>query len=392
MLDEGLKKREIQRILEEKLSSDYSYDSGYILGSMCTDAHKVGKDIYCKYVSKNLGDPGLFPGTADLENAVIREIGELFNGQDIIGSFTTGGSEANLIAMRIAKRLHPEIQNPEAVLPVSAHMSFDKAADLLDIKLKKAKLNDNFELDLDHFKSLITENTCGVVGIAGTTSLGLVDPISEIGKLIQGKNIFFHVDAAFGGFVLPFLESSDKSIPKWDFSVKEVDSITADPHKMGMGVIPSGGYFLRNKAILQKTGFEIPYLAGGNFKHLHIVGTRSGGTVIAFWALMKYLGKKGFRKVVIRCMENTRYLANKVQEIEGLKLAAEPKMNVVGITTENGKSICELDEKLRKMDWMLGKFKGFNLIRVVVMPHVKENHLSRFAKDLKKVANILNLS
>jgi len=392
MLDEGLKKREIQRILEEKLSSDYSYDSGYILGSMCTDAHKIGKEIYCKYVSKNLGDPGLFPGTADLEDAVIREIGELFNGQDIIGSFTTGGSEANLIAMRIAKKMHPEINNPEFVLPVSAHMSFDKAADLLDIKLKKAKLNDNFELDLDHFKSLITENTCGVVGIAGTTSLGLVDPISEIGKLIKGKNIFFHVDAAFGGFVLPFLKSSDKRIPKWDFSVKEVDSITADPHKMGMGVIPSGGYFLRNEAILQKTGFEIPYLAGGNFKHLHIVGTRSGGTVIAFWALMKYLGKKGFRKVVIRCMENTRYLANKIREIEGLKLAAEPTMNVVGITTENGKSICELDEELRKMDWMLGKFKDFNLIRVVVMPHVKENHLSRFAKDLKKVANILNLS
>jgi tyrosine decarboxylase/aspartate 1-decarboxylase len=392
MLDKGLNKQEIRRILEEKLSPDYSYDSGFILGSMCTDAHKFAKSIYCKYVSKNLGDPGLFPGTQKLEDEVVAEIGELFNGTDILGSFTTGGSEANLIAMRIAKKLRPDIKDPEVVLPVSAHMSFDKAADLLDIKLKKAQLNDDFELDLNHFESLLNENTCGVVGVAGTTSLGLVDPIEGIGNLITDKEIFFHVDAAFGGFVLPFLDNLGKKIRKWDFSVEEVDSITADPHKMGMGIIPSGGYFLRNEAIIQKTGFEIPYLAGGNFKHLHIVGTRPGGTVIAFWALMQYLGVQGFTKVVEKCMKNTEFLAANVRNIDGVKLAAEPTMNVVGITTENGQSICELDEELRKSEWMLGKFKEFNLVRVVVMPHVTETHISRFIKDLKNVCKKLKLA
>jgi len=392
MLDEGLNKREIQKILEKKLSSDCSYNSGYILGSMCTDAHDFGKEIYCKYVSKNLGDPGLFPGTTELENELVGEIGELFNGKDIIGSFTTGGSEANLIAMRIAKKLRPDIEEPNVVLPVSAHMSFDKAADFLNIKLKKAKLKPNFELDMEHFKSLINEKTCGVVGIAGTTSLGLVDPVSQIGKYIHEKDIFFHVDAAFGGFVLPFLKLLGYNIPPWDFSVKQVDSVTADPHKMGMGIIPSGGYFLRNEKIFERIGFEIPYLAGGNFKQLHIVGTRSGGTVIGFWAIMQYLGIQGFTEVVKKCMENTEYLSENIRKIDGIKLAAEPMMNIVGITTESGESICELDEELRKLKWKLGKFMKFNLIRIVIMPHVTKAHLSHFIQDLKKVVKKLNLA
>jgi tyrosine decarboxylase/aspartate 1-decarboxylase len=388
---EGMKKHDILSLLKKKLSRDYEYSKGNILGSMCTSAHTFGREVYCKYVNKNLGDPGLFPGTAELEDEIVEEIGELFNGEKIFGSFTTGGSEANLIAVRIAKELRPDIENPEIVLPISAHMSFEKSADLLGIKLRKARLKDDFQLDTEHFKSLINENTCGIVGIAGTTSLGLVDPIHELGQMIKNKDIFFHIDAAFGGFVLPFLKDLGYSIPEWDFTVEQVDSITADPHKMGMNVIPSGAVFLKNKNIIQKTGFEIPYLAGGNFKHLHIVGTRPGGPVISFWALMKFLGRRGFSEIIRNCMENTDYLCKRIKEIEGVKLATNPVMNIVGITTENGKSICELDEKLRNRDWMLGKFEDFNLIRVVIMPHVKQSHLSEFADDLKVVVKKLGL-
>lgn len=385
MLAEGLEKSEILRLLEERLKLDKTYDSGLILGSMCTDPINLGIEIYMKYISKNLGDPGLFLGTAALEEELATEIGELFGGRNIIGSFTTGGSEANLIALRIAKKLRPDIKKPEVVLPISAHISFDKAADLLDIKLRKVNLKKDFKLDINQFESLINRNTCGVIGVAGTTSLGLVDPIEEIGDIISGKDIFFHIDAAFGGFVLPFLKNLNFTTPPWDFSVKHVDSITADPHKMGMGIIPTGGIFLRDKSILQKIGFEIPYLAGGNFKHLHIVGTRPGGTVIAFWAIIKSLGINGFNKIVRKCMDNTSYLIKRIGEIQGIKIATKPVMNIVGITTESGESICKIDEQLRKRNWMTGKFEDFNLIRVVVMPHVQKVHLKNFCDELEKI-------
>jgi tyrosine decarboxylase/aspartate 1-decarboxylase len=391
MEENGLEKRDILHLLEKKLDKDFSYDSGSILGSMCTEPLDFAKEIYLKYISKNLGDPGLFPGTAALEDELISEIGNLFGNENVIGTFTTGGSEANLIAMRIARNLRSDIKNPEVVVPISAHISFDKAADLLNLRLRKVKLLDNFELDLNHFKALINRNTCAVVGVAGTTSLGLVDPIQDIGTLIEGKDIFFHVDAAFGGFVLPFLKRLGYRVPLWDFSIKTVDSITADPHKMGLGIIPSGGIFIKDSSLLQKTGFEIPYLAGGSFKHFHIVGTRPGGPIIAFWVILKYLGIKGFNEIVTKCMDNTKYLAKNISEIRGIKLAADPVMNVVGITTENGDSICELEKALRRNNWMLGKFQDLNLIRVVIMPHVRREHLSNFAVDLEKIVKKLKL-
>jgi len=391
MRENGIEKERILKILETKLKEDYTYQEGSILGSMCTEPFELAKEAYMKYISKNLGDPGLFPGTMLLEKEVISELGNLFNGQNIIGSFTTGGSEANIIAMRIAKKLRPDIKHPEVVLSKAAHISFDKAADLLGIKLRKVSLTEDFKLNLEEFANLINNNTCGVIGIAGTTSLGLIDPIEEIGKLIRDKNIFFHVDAAFGGFILPFLENKARKIPRWDFSVQEVDSITADPHKMGMGIIPSGGYFLRDKSIIKKIGFEIPYLAGGTCKHLQFVGTRTGATVIAFWVLMNFLGKKGYREIIANCMNNTKYLAERIKEIDGLKLAVEPIINVLGITTQSGKSICEIDEKLRKKNWLLGKFLDFNLIRAVIMPHVKKEHLTLFCEDLEMIVNECNI-
>jgi len=259
------------------------------------------------------------------------------------------------------------------------------------VLFRSVKLLDNYEVDINHYESLINENTCAIVGVAGTTSLGLIDPIQEIGNFVERKNIFFHVDAAFGGFVLPFLKRLGYKVPLWDFSVKSVSSITADPHKMGLGVIPSGGYFVKDSSILQKTGFEIPYLAGGPFKHFHIVGTRPGGPIIAFWVILKYLGVNGFNEIVKKCMDNTEYLVQRISEIRGIKLATSPVMNVVGITTENGVSICELEKLLRNNNWMLGKFLDLNLIRVVIMPHVKKEHLSNFVVDLEKIVKKLKL-
>ncbi|MFX1601185.1 MAG: tyrosine decarboxylase MfnA, partial [Promethearchaeota archaeon] len=123
-----------------------------------------------------------------------------------------------------------------------------------------------------------------------------------------------------------------------------------------------------------------------------IVGTRSGGTIIAFWVILKSLGINGFKNITKRCMENTEYLTKRIDEIKGLKLATNPVTNVVGITTVCGESICKIDEELRKRNWMVGKFEEFNLIRVVIMPHVQKIHLENFTDDLEKIAKKLKIA
>ncbi len=91
-------------------------------------------------------------------------------------------------------------------------------------------------------------------------------------------------------------------------------------------------------------------------------------------------------------MDNTKYLSSQITDIPGIKLVTDPVTNVVGITTESGESICKIDEELRKRNWLLGKFEEFNLIRVVIMPHVQKSHLQNFIEDLTKIIKKLQIS
>lgn len=386
MEEEGLSKEKILDELERKLAIDLTYESGRILGSMCTNPDKFALEVFSRYACKNLGDPGLFPGTQEVERDLINEIGKLLGGKNITGSIVSGGSESNLIAISIAKMLKPKIKKPEIVCSENIHMSFYKATGLMNIKLRVAKLNENFLPNMDEYASLINKNTIACIGIAGTTALGLVEPIDEIAKLADKNNIFLHIDAAFGGFVLPFMEDLGFKFPLYDFRVPKVDTIAADPHKMGMGLIPGGGLLIRESSVIEKYGYSIPYLAGGNFKHLTITGTRSGASAIAFWALMKHLGRNGFKENVKRCWDNTQYFVKRVKEIEGIELACNPVINVVGIKASSNisKSICRIDEELRKKGWALGVFRNFNLARIVCMPHIHKEHLDDLLVDLEK--------
>ena len=84
-------------------------------------------------------------------------------------------------------------------------------------------------------------------------------------------------------------------------------------------------------------------------------------------------------------MLNTKLLVDLISEIDGVTLATEPEMNIVGIKPSKGKEISELDKELRKRKWMVASHPDFNVIRIVVMPHVQEDHILHFTKDLKEI-------
>lgn len=395
MQEKGIPRQKILKMLDDRLGIDMTYSSGKILGSMCTIPPDFALEVNSKYSYKNLGDPGLFPGTMEIEQELVRDLGNFFGGDKIIGNIVSGGTEANIIALSLAKKLKPEILKPEIVCSANSHMSFYKGADLLGIKVQKVRLTENYVPDINEFASKINNNTIALIGIAGTTSLGLVEPITKIAKLSEPEHIFMHVDAAFGGFVLPFMEELGYNYPKYDFRIPTVDSLTADPHKMGLGIIPSGGFLIREQSInlSDKFGFSIPYLAGGDFRQLTLTGTRPGGSIIAFWALMKHLGREGFRNIIKECWENTLYLEKRINEIDGIVNVCKPEINIIGLRASENitKSIGIIDENLRKLGWALGVFENLNLARIVLMPHIKRHHLEEFSLDLEKVVKKIRL-
>ena len=279
MDDKPMDKEAILKELDELQKLDYKYCDGRILGSMCTEAHPFAKEVYCKFLDSNLGDPGLFKGTKQIEVEVVKSIGKLLSLDNAYGNIVTGGTEANLMAIRAARnhaRKYKGIKNGEIIIPASAHFSFKKAADMLNLNIVEAELDDDYKIDVESLKNAISDKTVAIVAIAGTTELGLIDPIEEISKIAHDNNIYFHVDAAFGGFSIPFLKKCGYDLPVFDFSLEGVCSITVDPHKMGLAPIPAGGIIFRKQEYLDVMAIDSPYLTVK--KQSTIVGTRLGAS------------------------------------------------------------------------------------------------------------------
>lgn len=384
MDDKPIDKQDILEKLNELHKLDHDYADGRILGSMCTQAHPFAKEVFCKFLDTNLGDPGLFKGTKQIENEVIKSIGKILSLDDAYGNIVTGGTEANLMAIRAARnhaRKYKGITDGEIILPESAHFSFKKAADMLNLRIVEAKLDDNYKIDVDSLRDVISDKTVAIVAIAGTTELGLIDPIEEISYIAHENNIYFHVDAAFGGFSIPFLKSAGYDLPNFDFSLPGVCSITVDPHKMGLAPIPAGGIIFRCEEYLEVMAVDSPYLTVKT--QSTIVGTRLGASSAATYAIMKYFGKEGYSKLADNLMKNTKFFAENLKEL-GYEIICEPELNIVAFNHPDMPTN-DLANKLEDLGWKVSVAKCPVAIRVVLMNHIKRNHLEELLKDLKDI-------
>lgn len=379
----GLSENEIFKELSKFKKMDMTHRSGKILGSMCTCPHPVAVKAYKMFLESNLGDPGLFIGTKAMEDEVIHSLGELLGKSNVFGHIITGGTEANIMAMRAARNTAREIKagckNPEIIVPKSAHFSFKKAADMLCLNLKEAQLDQDFKMDIISVEELITDDTVAIVGVAGTTELGKIDPVEDLSKICLENNIYLHVDAAFGGYSIPFLNELGYSLPKFDFDLRGVCSITIDPHKMGLAPIPTGGILFREKKYLDAMSIETPYLTEDT--QSTIVGTRTGASTAATWALLKYLGKEGYAKIAEQCMNITWMLYKGVVEA-GFKPVTKPQLNIVAFKSDD-MSTDEIAKRLKELGWAVSISSHPKAIRIIVMPHIKEEHVKSFLKDLK---------
>ena len=348
-----------------------------ILGSMCTVPLQIAKKVYIEFLDTNLGDPKNFEGTKEIENRLIGMIKDLFDAPlNSAGQITSGGSEGNIVSISIAKTLTGK---KELIVPDHAHFSFKKISKLMDIRLKPVKTSPTHIVDPKDVKKSLSNDTLAVVAVAGTTELGLIDPIRELSELCHEENVFLHIDAAFGGFVIPFLRELGYDLPELSFSLEGISTISVDAHKMGCSAIPLGILIAREKRWLKEIGVETPYVSTRIQSTL--TGTRSGAPVAAAYAVIRALGKEGYMKIVRDCMEVTRYAKQRIEDI-GLHLITEPVLNVLGV------KIVHLDKvvnMLSQIGWRVNPIPRLSCFRIVVMPHVTKQIIDEFISDLEKV-------
>ncbi len=373
MRKEALAEEEVLQILEEMRARDYSYDRFF--STMCTLPHPIAVRAHNMFLETNLGDPGLFPGVAEMEQKAVEMIGDLLHCPDAVGYISTGGTESNIQAIRAARNA-TGIKDGNIIVPASAHFSFDKIADLLCLEVRKAELDESLKVDLSSVESLVDDRTVALVGIAGTTEFGQVDPIEGLAKIARPRGIHLHVDAAFGGFVLPFLEGDWR----WDFAVDGVSSITIDPHKMGLATIPAGGLLFRGDKCMNALETDTHYLTKA--KQTSLTGTRCGAAAAATYAVMMHLGREGFTEMVDYCMDLTRYLVAGARSL-GIEPAIEPVMNVAALKVP---SPARVREELMKRDWHVSMTREpGRALRLILMRHMTKENIDLFLEDLENV-------
>ncbi|WP_242493360.1 aminotransferase class V-fold PLP-dependent enzyme, partial [Haloarcula hispanica] len=251
------------------------------------------------------------------------------------------------------------------VAPVHAHFSFTKAADVLGVELRTAPATD-YRANMEAMGELVDEDTVCVVGVAGSTEYGYVDPIPAIADLAETVDALCHVDAAWGGFYLSFTDHD------WHFGHANIDTMTIDPHKVGQAAVPAGGLLARDRSLLDQLAVETPYLESTD--QLTLTGTRSGAGVASAVAAMESLWPAGYEQQYETSMANADWLADQLSA-RGHDVVG-PELPLVAADLS-----MPMTDELRDRGWRVSK-TGAGEMRVVCMPHVTRSMLRSFVADL----------
>lgn len=362
---------------KEICSQDFSFRGGRILNSICSEPLPVAVKAFYQTIHTNLGDARIFPGAKRLEQLVIGMIGDLLGHPKAVGNVVSGGTEANLLALFAAlKNNNRKIRNPEVIVPFSIHFSVEKAAAILGLKLCYTRLDSKYRAVPEDIEHSVNSNTIAIMATAGTSELGAVDPISEIAVIAKRHNLYFHVDAASGSFIIPFAKELGYDLPEFDFKIEKVDSITADPHKFALSVIPSGCILFRSKEMQKLIEFNSHYL--GTLPHTTLTGTRSGASAASIYAVIKSLGKEGFKEIVRGYFEKRDFFIKELKKHK-LKLLIKPDLNIVAVKSRNSKKVLQ---RLEERKWLVSLSKRNNSLRIVIHHHLQKEYLRDFVKEL----------
>jgi len=335
--DRGLTRSELSAELEEAARHNVDWRGRMASGVnyfVSDEVVEVAKEAYLRFFSTNALYRGYFPGVARFEHEIIDIAADIFHGPHARGSVTSGGSESILTAVKSARdrarATHPAIHRPEMVVPASAHPAFWKAAHYFGFEVRKVPLDDEHQVDLDRYESAIGDDAVLLVGSAPSLTLGMVDPIPTMARWAAEKDINFHVDACVGGWFLPFAEDIGEEFPTFDFRTPGVTTISADLHKFGYGAKGASVIISRDAEIYrhQEFRFGAPERNADWYVTPSLTGTRPGGAIAAAWAVLRYLGRDGYRRVVDESLDFIRQLQRGIDAIDGLHVMGRPAMTL----------------------------------------------------------------
>jgi len=356
----GRPAEEVLSELERMRSGDVDWRHGrafslaYFAGE---EVLELAKNAYARFSSENALNTDAFPSLRRIQGDVVAMVADLVHGgESAAGFMTTGGTESLLMAVLAARergRKEQGISAPEMVLPASAHAAFEKGAHYFGVKSVRVPVREDFRADVDATAKAINPNTVLVVGSAPQYPQGVVDPIEALAALAAQAGVNCHVDACMGGMVLPFLERLGEPIPRWDFRVPGVTSISIDLHKYGYTAKGASVIVHRSKELRRHQTFVTQNWLGGTYGSSGVLGTKSGGAMAAAWAVMNHLGEEGYLRLTRSARATALRLLAAIRETPGLRVLGEPQATLVSFTGADGVDAFAVGQRLASRGWVL---------------------------------------
>lgn len=271
------------------------------------------------------------------------------------------------------------------VVPVTAHVAFDKACDYFGIKIIHIPVDEKTRrVDVKKVRSAISRNTIALVGSAPSFPHGVIDPIEELAALARAYDIGMHVDSCLGGFLTIFMRDAGFDVPPCDFSVPGVTSISADTHKYGFAPKGSSVLMWRNKKWRSYQYFTTSDWPGGLYFSPAMAGSRSGGIIATTWVALMYHGKKGYVESTRRIVETTRWIQEEICKTPHLFVYGTADTSVVGFGS-NDFNILRLSSYLSKKGWNLSNLQFPSSIHIcVTLVHTKGDIARELIQDIRQ--------
>ena len=283
-------------------------------------------------------DPTVFPSIAAMERDLIGFARRaLHGGHSVVGSVTSGGTESCLLAVKTARDLwraaHPDRagSRPRLVAPQTGHAAFQKAAGLFDLEWDPVPCGPDGAVDAAALIDRFGDDVAIVVVSAPSYPTGMLDPVVAVAAAADDRGISCHVDACFGGFVLPWWPG----LADWDFRVRGVTSISADLHKFGYA--PKGVSVLlhRGRRRHRAQFFATTRWAGYPVVNPTLLGSRSASPTAAAWAIVQHLGTEGYAELTGSIVRTASGLRAAVDAIPGLAVLGDPVGPAIALVADD---------------------------------------------------------
>ena len=408
-------------------------------------------------INKNLVNVAEYAHTESIHHQVIAMTANLFHADlsaidphsghnaGMIGTTTVGSSEAVMLALLTHKwnwnHTHRSGRSPKdrphLIIGTHTHACFAKFGRYFDVEVIWVPLLPGvYAITAEQVRTILEKRivddpqvmeACGytaqeagdrrvgelviaVTCVVGTTYTGDIDDVEGINQVLVegGWDIPIHVDAASGGFVLPFTDESEAAFHlKWDFRLPKVCSINVSNHKYGLVYPGLGTLVFRDTSILpEELLVDIDYLTGKT-RNFSLNFSRASSSVILQYFNFLRLGKAGYRRIIGGCLEQARELANAIQSSPSLGpfievISKTEYLPIVAIKladkwlAQPPFTLDELAERLETTGWFAPVYNlppdndRIQVMRIVVRAHFTRSLVGALVRDLEMAVQQLS--